>query len=110
MYKGFGRARSRAIHHFKAGGNNAGGNNTRHRIAGFFHIIKSGQYGLRFLWFGQQLNGDFGDDGQQPFAAGNQRHQIVSHRIQRIGTQLHQFTGHGHRTHLQDVVHREAVF
>ena len=36
-------------------------------------LVERDQRCLRIAWLGQQSHGDFGDDGEQPFATGDQR-------------------------------------
>ena len=59
--------------------------------------------------FGSELDGDLGDDGEQPFAAVDQRQQVVARRVERVAAELDDLAGDEHAAHAAHVVHREPV-
>ncbi len=76
---------------------------------GFRNVVERGEYALRALGLGQQLDRDFGDHGEQSFGAGDERQQIVARRVEAVAADFEQFAFDGERAQLQDVVHGESV-
>ncbi len=74
-----------AVHHLQPGGNNAGGDDRAHGIAGRADAIEAGHDHLGQLRRGQQAHGDFRHDAQQAFRAGEQRQQVVAGTVQAHG-------------------------
>ena len=110
VHKVFHSHRHGAVHHLEASRDDACSNDGGHRIARFAHIVKTGHDAARQLGLGHELDGDFGDHGQHAFAANQDGQQVKARRIERIGTKGDRLTRDGVALHLDDVVHREAVF
>ena len=97
------------VHHFQAGGDDAGGDDLRHRVAGAHHVVEGGKHALRELRLGHQLDGDLGEHHQHALGAGDQRQEVIAGRIERAGADLDDLAVDRHTAHAQQVVHRQAV-
>ena len=64
------------VHHLKAAGNDALGNDVGHCTPGFFHAVESCQQYFGNLRFGQQFDRDLSDDPEHAFGAGEERQQV----------------------------------
>ncbi len=106
----FSRADRQVIHHFQATWDDARRNDVAHRSAGLFHRIECRQQHLGHLRLGQQLDRDLGDDAEHAFGTGEQRQQVETGRIQRVGAQHHALALDGEDLDFQQVVHGQAVF
>ena len=110
MYKVFNGGGHGAVHHFESGGDDAGGNHRRHRVAGFAQLVKAGHDAARQLRLGYQLDGDFGGHGQHAFAADNNAEQVVARRVQRVAAELDFIALDGEAAHLEHVMNCQPVF
>ena len=81
-------ARRLLVHHFEAAGMMPAPMIAADRGAGLFDVVERRERHLRELRLRQQLDGDLRDDGEQAFAAGDQRQQVVARRIERIAAEL----------------------
>src|SRR6185312_6186690 len=81
-------ARRRLVHHLETGGNDAGGDDGTHRRARLLEVVERGERHARALRLGQELDGDLGDYREQPFAAGDEREEIVTSAVERVAAEL----------------------
>ena len=107
--EGLDGGRGRLVHHLQPGGNDAGGDDRRHRLAGAADVVEGGHDHLRRLGLGHQLDGHLGHHGEQALGADHQRQQVVARRIERCAAELDDVAVHGDAAHAQHVVHRQAV-
>ena len=68
------------VHQFHAAGNDAGADDARDAFAGILGALETDQQGARGLGFFQDAHGDFGDDAEQAFGAGDDAHAGRSRR------------------------------
>src|SRR5205823_12382806 len=61
-------------------------------------------------WSGQQFDGDFGDDGKQPFASGDECQQVITGRVKRLAAEFDRVAGDQYAADAADVMHGKAVF
>ena len=81
--------RGRPIHHFKTCWNNARTDNLGYRIARLFNLGKRRHDHPRRLGLGHQLHGRFHRHSQHAFRPDRKRKQVVTRRIERLGTELY---------------------
>ena len=84
MDKGLRGVDRRLVHHLHAAGNDAGADDIGHAFAGRFHLRKSDHQRPRGLRLLQDAHGDFGDDAEQTFGAGDDAHQVVAGGLRRL--------------------------
>ena len=72
-------------------------------------VVEAREQHLRALRLRQQLHGDFGDDAEHAFRAGEEREQVEAGRVERVGAERQTLAVDRDDLDLQDVVDRQAV-
>ena len=103
-------ARRRAVHHFKASRDDAGGDHAGHRVAAGDDVVERRHDDARRLRLGHQLDRHFGDDAEHAFGADEDRQQVQAGRVKRLAAQFDDVAVDGGDPHAQHVVHGQAVF
>ena len=98
-----------SIHHFHAGGNDAGGDDIGDAPRRIVDRGKADQQRTHGLGLRQQANRDLGDDTQQAFRPHHDAKQIEPARIEGTPAELDDLTLHRHEPHAEHVVRRQAV-
>ncbi|MNZ08209.1 hypothetical protein D3C78_250040 [compost metagenome] len=104
-----GGADRQVVHHLQAAGDDPGSDDLGHCPAGVLDAVEAGQQHPRHLGLGQQLDGDFGDDAEHAFGAGEQCQQVETGAVQGIAAEGQAFALDREDFHLEQVVHGQAV-
>jgi len=105
-----GGADRRVIHHLEPAGDDSGGDDRGHGLAGLLDVVECGQYDLCTLRFRQQLDRDLDDNAKQALRTGEQRQQVVPRRVERLAAERDEFAVNGQELDAQHIVYGEAVF
>ena len=100
----------RPVHHLHAAGDDAGADDARDAFAAVLGFVKADQRRARALRFFQDAHGDFGDDAEQPFGAGDDAEEIVAAGIQVLAAEPQHLAGHQDQFAAEQVVGGHAVF
>ena len=109
VHEVFDGRRHRLVHHLQPGRDDAGGDHRGHRVAGLADVVEAGHDAARELRLGHQLDSHFQDHREHAFAAHDQRQQVQTRRVQRLGAETHRLALHRQAAHAQHVVQRQAV-
>ena len=110
MDKGFRGVDRGLVHHLHAAGNDAGADDIGHALAGRFDLRETDHQRPRRLRLLQDAHGDFGDDAEQAFGAGDDAHHVVAGGLRRFAADLDDFARDQHDLAAQHVVGGHAVF
>ena len=105
----FHRPRHRLVHHLQTGGNDAGGDDRGHGVAGLADVVERREDHAGGLRLGYELHRHLGRDGEHPLGAGHEREEIVAGRIERLGAELHRRALDREAAYPENVVHGEPV-
>ena len=110
MDEGFGGVDRRLVHHLHAAGNDAGADDIGDALAGRLHFRETDHQRPRRLRLLQDAHGDFGDDAEQAFRAGDDAHHVVAGGFRRFAADLDDLARDQHDLAAQHVVGGHAVF
>ena len=110
MDEGFRGVDRRLVHHLHAAGNDAGADDSRHAFAGRLDLGETDHQRPRGFRLLQDAHGDFGDDAEQAFGAGDDAHQVVAGGLRRFAADPQDFARHQHDLAAEHVVGGHAVF
>src|SRR5690606_30805099 len=99
-----------AVHHFHAAGDDAGGYDVGHALAGLFAGREADQQGAGGLGLAQDADGDLGDHAEQTFRTGHESEEVVALWVQVLAAQPDDLAVHQHHLDAENIVGGKAVF